>query len=268
MRYYTEYGGGLGDIFNQIYRWGTYPMLECIAPEDHVDITFICHNPAIGELLQWHSKRSQFTIYTPGYCQPREIAEFKKQHQLPTCKPNLPMIPADVTDIHFFSNPEEADTLSAAMSEPYVVFAPSAGMQNRNIPDALLDPVQLGVLHNTPLRIVHVGKNYGRDYRVEPPVMQHDRVLDMVDKLSIPATAKLVEGSAGVITSHSALNILAWHLRKPQLLLYPQSVVDRHRMGPNPDEWMFGIEFPETTHCLFDQYTEQHVQRFVEKLNG
>jgi hypothetical protein len=47
-----------------------------------------------------------------------------------------------------------------------------------------------------------------------------------------------------------AINMLAWVLRKPQLLLYPQSVYEWH-IAPRV-RWTFGIDFEECRHARFD----------------
>jgi hypothetical protein len=59
-----------------------------------------------------------------------------------------------------------------------------------------------------------------------------------------------VQASAGLVTCHSALNLLAWHVRKPQLLLYPRSAWERHMRVP--DQWAFGIGYPETVYAAFE----------------
>jgi ADP-heptose:LPS heptosyltransferase len=266
MHYYTEFGGGLGDVFNQIYTRGTYPTLEHLAPNDRVDIVLICHNPSAEELFKWHPNRHQFNIHAPGYCHPRDYAEFRQRHNLPTKNPNLPITVADATDIHFFVSETEEAYLQYL--PPYVVLAPGAGERTRNIPDDILYQIQMQILANTDLFIMHVGRNYARGSHVEPKVLEHGRVINVVDKLSVPATARLVHNSMGLITCHSALNLLAWHIRKPQLLLYPPHVAAHHRMGDKPDQWMFGINFAETTHCLFDQFSAPHVERFMSMLHG
>ena len=72
------------------------------------------------------------------------------------------------------------------------------------------------------------------------------------------------------MTCHSALNLLGWHLRKPQLLLYPRSAWERHIRVP--DQWAFGIGYPETVHAAFEDCTEwpqiaSLVDRFEAVLN-
>ena len=71
--------------------------------------------------------------------------------------------------------------------------------------------------------------------------------------------------SIGMVTCHSSLNILGWHLKVPQLLLYPGSVAARHfRGGRNP--WNFGLNWSITAHGLFQEYTPALFESFWSKV--
>jgi len=119
---------------------------------------------------------------------------------------------------------------------------------------------------------VITGRSYDRHGRSELrkwPQAEGD-IIDVVDRLSVPGTCALVQASAGLVTCHSALNLLGWHLRKPQLLLYPRSAWERHIRVP--DQWAFGIGYPETVHAAFEDCTEwpqiaSLVDRFEAVLN-
>jgi len=72
----------------------------------------------------------------------------------------------------------------------------------------------------------------------------------LIDRLSVPGVAHLLARAAALVCCHSALNILGWLLRKPQLLLYPETVRARHIAAR--DQWAFGVDFPECRHATFD----------------
>jgi len=146
----------------------------------------------------------------------------------------------------------------------------AAGLPERSVPEALAREI---VRRLAPgFRLVITGRSYDRHGRSELrkwPQAEGD-IVDVVDRLSVPGTCALVQASAGLVTCHSALNLLAWNLRKPQLLLYPRSAWERHIRVP--DQWAFGIGYPETVHAAFEDCTEwpqiaSLVDRFEAVLN-
>jgi ADP-heptose:LPS heptosyltransferase len=86
-----------------------------------------------------------------------------------------------------------------------------------------------------------------------------------VDQLSVPGTAVLLQGALGLVTCHSALNILGWHLGIPQLLLYPDAVRDRHFR--RKDQWSFGADNGKTWHSTFQEFRPQLLEDFVKGLH-
>lgn len=153
--------------------------------------------------------------------------------------------------VRFHPAPRDAEALDTVTREargrPYVLFAATAGLPERDIPADLVEGLAARVLERDLLP-VFTGRDYARGGRREYRPRDR-RCLDLVDRLSVPGTARLLEGAAGLITCHSALNLLAWRLRKPQLLLYPGAVFERH-IRPR-DAWAFGADYPECFHGLF-----------------
>ena len=45
--------------------------------------------------------------------------------------------------------------------------------------------------------------------------------------------------------------MLGWHTRKPQFLMYPVSVIERHFV--HRDQWSFGLQFQECFHECFEE---------------
>ncbi len=87
--------------------------------------------------------------------------------------------------------------------------------------------------------------------------------MSLVDALSVPGLAALLESAVGVVACHSAVSMLSWLMRKPQLLLYPQSVYERH-VVPG-DQWTFGISFSECRHARFD---DPHIEALAADFFG
>ena len=68
--YYIEYGGGLGDIFFQIYFEGAYRALDELTEADRAVIGLITHNPHAGEIFANHPRTGQLTVRNLGYWLP------------------------------------------------------------------------------------------------------------------------------------------------------------------------------------------------------
>jgi glycosyltransferase involved in cell wall biosynthesis len=167
----------------------------------------------------------------------------------------------------------------------YVVLAPGAGTPERNIPENLLAKIVARVLE-AGLTVVWVGRDYKRFDRIEPGLTGTETVLspagetpalrsgwnvwDYRNKLSVPGAALLLSGAAGLVTCHSALNILGWYMRIPQLLLYPESVRQRHFL--KQDQWSWGAYTGGTAgmtkHGVFGEFRDEWVEEFVEMTKG
>jgi hypothetical protein len=55
--------------------------------------------------------------------------------------------------------------------------------------------------------------------------------------------------------------MLAWMERKPQLLLYPQSIFDEF-IQPRT-QWAVGVDYPETVHGTFESLNQSMIERFL-----
>jgi len=241
---HLEYGGGLGDIFNALYSSRDYSDLLLLKPDEYVEIVLITHNPHAREIFDCHPRASQLVIRNPGYWMPVDDAANRIKHKLPPPSPRPPLGRLPIT---FYPKESDLEALKILGRCPYVVVSPTAGLSERDIPETLVELIVKELLWYG-LVPAFVGRNYdlfGRKERV-PDITG---VVNLVDKLTVPGVAEAVRNSAGVITCHSAVNLLAWHMRKPNLLLYPESVLKRHI--ENKDEHAFGIDYPECRHGLF-----------------
>jgi hypothetical protein len=285
---YLEFGGGLGDVFNQMYHNGAYNVLRDLRQGELARVALFSHNPSAKELFEWHPKRAQFRIIDCGYfC----IAEEEKVEREKWGLPMVPQIlPTKDKFIEFFPNPVEwmpdnrniayiinertrraqrrlliedrfpgrrqSKQLTDAEEWKIVVIAAAASEPSRNLPPEFVDSVCKELITQGYLP-VQVGKSYPRFDRRE---YHSPLAVDLIDQLTVPATAILLQQSWGLITCHSALNILAWHLRKPQWLLYSKSIYERHIK--NRDPWAFGIGRDDTIHCLFGHETDILLHNF------
>ncbi|HEX8913935.1 MAG TPA: TylF/MycF/NovP-related O-methyltransferase, partial [Humisphaera sp.] len=263
MEYYLEYGGGLGDILNGIFRDQGYRSLGAMVAGDQTTVGLITHNPFAHELFEWHPKRAQLDVRQLPYWQPHEDAVQRPRHMLPSAQrhPSGRVEPS----VTFYPSPTDLRLLDELPSTGYVVLAASAGLPDRSIPRPLIDQIVADVTADG-LHVVLTGRTYDRHGRSEHRPREQDRVIDLIDKLSVPGTAEAVRRSRGVVSCHSAINLLGWHLRKPQLLLYPQSVVDRHFRHHPRDQWSFGLDREETVHAEFAQFDRKLVGDFLGRV--
>jgi hypothetical protein len=112
------------------------------------------------------------------------------------------------------------------------------------------------------MRVVAVGRNYLRKNRQEQPIPSFPNLINMVDKLSVPAVAQLVQRCIGTINCHSAISMLGWLENKPQLLLLDDKAWTRH--FKKKDLWAFGADFETTTWVRSTQFHPRHLERFLE----
>lgn len=253
-----EFGGGLGDIFHQIYHGGAYLHLDRLAEGETAEVVLITHNPFARELFDHHPKRAQITVKDVGYWMSEQDAEMRRRLNIGKRGhldvTNNQQLQQQEGKIPFYPAPSDEATLSRFRNKQYIVLAASAGLLDRTFPHSVMETVNqiAAELKNfaLPIEVVAVGRNYPRHGRFEVTPPEH--VTDVLDMLSVPGVAEMVRGSCGLITCHSALNILGWHEDKPQLLLYPKSVRDTH--VAKRDQWVFGIDNPTTVHAEFSDY--------------
>ena len=188
--YYVEFGGGLGDVFYQIYTWGQYRALERLTPEERATVVLVSHNPHVEELFRWHPKQEQLTVRSVGYWDCGEDKVKRREHGLPPFGgQKFYALPSyrDEGRMPFYVSGEDCTVLESIeraadrflghqslrddVSEGkrgsgIVVFSVSAGESERDIPPDIVTEVVEAVLASGRLP-VFVGRNYERHGRRE-----------------------------------------------------------------------------------------------------
>lgn len=279
--YYMEIWGGLGDAFNRLQHEGAWQKLAALEADELVTIALMSNNPHTRELFTSHPKFNQMRLLEFGYWQPAEFKAKKREHGLPPAG-TQPM-PKGVGPFRFeatrgevswmrcrfeklFGSGErlDAEELASAMAWTVLV-SPAAGLKDKDIPHEWMVKV-CELLRAEGFKLIQIGRNYKRFDRTEPDLGELVD-LNLVDQLDVTTTAWLVQMCGGVVTPHSALNILAWHLRKPQLLIYqPQAV--RHLQAK--DRYGFGVDYPEAVCVAASELpnAEEYVAQFAQVLKG
>jgi len=255
MNYYLEFGGGLGDVIQQIFQDGRYAIFDELGPNDSAAVSLICHNPHAHELFSYHPHIDRIEIRSFGYWTPEEDCVMRPKHGLPRPPWYRPRKWAP----KFYPAETDLPNLCGIPFQKVVVFSISAGLSERSVPAKIVGRLS-SLATSLGFLPVFVGREYERQGRKETRI-DLPGTLDLVNMLTVPGVAELVKKSCGVVCCHSSINILAWHLRVPQLLLYPPSVLERHIS--KRDQWAFGIDYPECVHGLFeDEDLESKANRF------
>ena len=258
IRTTSRTAAGLGDVLAQLFCRGSYNVLRDLRPGEKAKVALITHNPFAKELFAWHPKRSQMEVVDCGYWHGAEAdAAGRKKLGLPApgALNRLPPQPTPET-LSFIPRPRTSGAGGGAGDGFFTegtggdkrvkaghCAGAGGGAAGAEHPRALAREIMRRLAPG--FRLVITGRSYDRHGRSELRKwpQAEGEIIDVVDRLSVPGTCALVQAS-GLVTCHSALNLLAWHLRKPQLLLYPRSAWERHIRVP--DQWAFGIGYPET----------------------
>lgn len=255
----VEFGAGLGDVVTLMYTSTRYNSLERIEKDEAVTVVLMCHNPHVRELFLWHPKASQMKIMDLNFWWPKEDAERRAFHKLPSAQP---FIYEPQKSCNFYPNPEERHIFDYLKSQgPYLLVSASAGSADRNIPQNIYEEA-IGAALDRGLKVVVVGRSYKHNGRVELEVKSRPNVTNLIDCLSVPATAKLIERASAVFCCHSAICLLAWYMKKPVFLLYPRHVKEREFDRP-AHQYTVGKDFKTTTHLEFGDYKREIFDQFV-----
>jgi hypothetical protein len=281
--YYMEFGGGLGDVIHQMFT-GPYGLLDTLQTGQTAEVNLVCHNPGAREMFEWHPKRGQFTLRDHGYWDGADDEAKRKEFGMPPAGTQLrrgdnwdPIQFRPAGSVRFNPRPDEIEEANTEDGSPllhaerrwksqlrqvtgppkrFVLIAPGAGEADRDLPDVFVKEI-IRLLGEAKFIPVLVGKNYARHGRRE---RHYPGCADLIDTLTAPATALLAQKAAGVVACHSALAVLAWHLRKPSLLLYPEAVKKRH--FESRDQWSFGAGHAECFHTTFGKESVALVEKF------
>lgn len=268
MNYMIEFNGGLGDVFTQMYTKKRYAGLNNLRDGDTCIVNLITTNKFARELFEYHPKKEQLIVRQFDWT-PHPTAEYRQSVGLPPSITDTLLPSSD--HVMFYPWGTDVDAFSQ-LPPKYVVLAPSAGNHIRNIPRDIMLSI-MDSLAAQDIKMILTGRTFihysptsdSLDYYRNEDLYDHPTIINLQDKLSVPGTAVVVQKAAGIVTCHGALNLLAWHNRIPTLLLYPKEVLNRHRLSSS-DQWMFGIEYPETVHSLFHDYTPELLSKFIRSI--
>lgn len=258
---HIEFGAGLGDQITLAFTSDRYNCLERLEPREQVTIVLMSHNPFSKELFQWHPKAKQMIVRDLGFWWPKDDAERRAFHKLPTAQP---FVYQRQESCRFYPSPEDGQTLGYLGSlGGYVIVNAAAGGIDRNIPVEICER-SIDLILKRGYTPVVIGRTYGSN-RAEVAVRERPGVVNLIDGLSVPGTALALQGAAGVLCCHSAICLLSWYLKRPVFLMYPEHVKVRE-FDREAHQYTFGKDYATTRHMQFSEYTPQKFEQFLSIL--
>jgi len=209
MHYNLEFGGGLGDVLDQMYANGAYHTLRDLGEDDTATVYLITHNPFAAELFLNHPNRDRIKVEVLPYWHPDQDRAERTIRNMPPMGMNQ-YLPVKYGGVEFFPGPASVDLLRQVVPFDYLVLAAGAGMQERVLPDPVLHLILGTITALTNMPIYAIGRTYTREGRYEPVTDGYPTVVNWVDRLDVPGTCQLVQNAAGLIT---ALDGAAWLAR-------------------------------------------------------
>lgn len=266
----VQMGGGLGDIFNWLFMHEMYATLGKLPPEEKALIILTCGNPYAQELFRWHPKASQFEVHNLGFMMPAEYEPIKKKNGWPE---NTPSAYFPQQNVQFYPGPSDAQPLAELKPLKYIVINPAAGHPGRNIPSPYykdaIDVILTYGRQRYGLNAVVVGRTYDSNKdpahnHVEPKIKARDGLIDLIDKVSVPATLQIIRDSVGVLCCHSAVCLASWYMKKPSFLMYKKDWGDTQINIDLKSPYNFGRDFPTTRHTHFEAYKRSFMEEFLD----
>lgn len=263
-------GGGLGDIFNWLFMHDAYANFDILSPDEKVTIALTCGNPGAQELFKWHPKAAQIEVHNFGFLMPDGYAIVEKKHNFPK---NTPTKYGPQKNLKFYPAPSDRDILNSLESVPYVVLNIAAGHPDRSIPgpvyNSVIETITTYQREHSGLKVVLVGRIYDNHDRPEhnhrePIVGPKEGLINLIDKVTVPATLEIIRRSVGVVCCHSAVCLASWYLKKPTFLLYPKEWGDTQINNPQSSPYKFGKDFKTTRHIDFEHYNSALMMTFLD----
>lgn len=263
---YSEYSGGLGDMINYIYWYDAYVRLDRLSENERAFVALMVHNPCATELFRWHPKSERISVADIGFFWNMHDPVRRATQGLPEKPP-----PGEIRkgDVHFYPSPSDLEKLRQFDARrPYIVLSPSARTRERDVPYPIVDNIVRKILTHGFVPVI-VGRNYS--YHFDKDMCTHEEirpeslpgVVNMIDQLSVPGTARLVEGAAGSVAAFSVIMLLSWHLHKPVCFFTPNPFESYPK---DHEGYFFGRNRPETLHMTFAGYSSEKCDAWLKTL--
>lgn len=276
MNYISEFGGGLGDIILNCHSDRRY-MTICNLPEGDTATVFIqSPNPFAHELFTHCPSKNRLKVVSTGWFwsdDPEELKNLRTIHGMPPETMRYE-VPQSTEPVRWYPRPLDQPEILRAALDPFVIIESAAGDSVRTMPIGFLEAIVGSVLASRYVAVL-VGRFYDHGGRTTRTVKQQPKVIDSIDRLSVPGTLQLIRLARGVICTHSAIHHAAAKDKQRNFCLYPQEMqvlpdyLYEPAMAATEEHGMFhwwGIRQPWTTSCTFEDFTPEQITAWLEML--
>jgi len=284
IKKYVRLAGGLGDIMNWVYKFKDYENLYHLPNGTELYVLLQCHNPFSNELfvkeyLQHFNKygvemfflnvgfrHTVEDIYKGAHNVFNKVVENRNEYSgeminfsdnrvrendlddiVTKCLYYIPEIKRkgfDLSNVYVYRRSEVKLKEIIKSLGKYIVFNPSAGTPDRNIPESHWKFLVECYIKDG-YKVVFIGRNYerhGHDDSYKIP--EHENIYDFRDFLSVIDTMVLIRNAEALITPHTFTASVAGYEGTPQMIFYNDTVWNNHFSKKPRDEWSFFIDYP------------------------
>lgn len=288
-RYLAVFGGGLGDVFNQLYQYYGMQSIPELIEYYNADIMCYCsvHNKAVVDLVKSIRLQNDNQVFNYYKFIPW-VNNFNTK--LLAMKLNRKLIPAtsfkrgkyqvhtDLPDRNFFDgNMYEFKYSASAVELPdnYIVVHPSSGVQEIDGLKREDYAILINELCKLDVNVVAVGASHTRDWisstgkvKEGPDYIEnciecnHNNFIDYTNKLTAPQSANVVLRADLFIGCHSCWMNLFTHFKKPVICVLAEQINERNWLqyiATDGCSWCFSMPWVEVvpvTGSINTEYNE------------
>lgn len=256
-----SFAGGLGDVILQLFKISQYDqIIENAKQGKRIIINLSCSNPFAGELFNNMPNKKNLKINILDYylfCKldPEERQTFLKEinsEQIDFKSKYGPEAREKNGYVDFFLLDGEEEIINEIVNrvqrenKKLIIFSPCTGSVNRTPTKVYCNQVITNINNNFIL--AKIGRDYSTEYgggRYDKEyTFKHEKVIDLTNKLSVPATLELVKRSDGIITSDTSMVCYGDILDKPMFIMISDKNKDQYlNYKKNPYYQCFDKEY-------------------------
>jgi hypothetical protein len=266
---YINFGGGLGDVFVALSKRGVYDRMTQELSENsdctfHVNLMSICNG--VDEFFNLHPLSKQIKVHEHFQvlrgCVFNEIPLYYiKKYSIHHNNDHIHPIKHGLT---CFVPNAETEIFQSICAKPFIIFSTQSDA-NRTIPSEIVSKLvdDLSSRFNT----VKVGRsNFRFSNDSVECVVENDKMINLVDKISLPTLVELVRRASGIICCESALMNLGAVLGKKMQILISRNL-KKYREIPL-SYWFRCFEYPQVNVTYFDDFSPSVVNKFNNILDS
>lgn len=239
--------GGLGDIFNHLFNKSLYDQILEKSKDQKIIINLCCPNPFAKELFynMPNKQNIKINIFDNYYKLMEETTgeerlELYKNYNLEqNLIGNFSHIEHRKKNgyVNFFLSDEEEKLITNLIrdikkeNKKILIFCPCTGKTITTPPREYCDKV-VDLISNDFV-LIKVGRDYSLEYKQKrydnEYLFEQEKVKDLTNKLSVPATLELTKRSDGIITSDTSILCYGDILEKPMFVMISNKNLEHYK---------------------------------------